>query len=1005
MGIRLTSSGLQSVSSTYKPSASDITKKVVEETTKKSGGSSSSKKTSVTLTPSGLVSTQPVDITIPFKKVTQLKELKKLSSSGGSSSSAIQQFANASGETITTTSGKVYSPQSSAQLNLIQKEAQRIREIQRRQELERQRIQNLKDKIISSGGTTREQVFNEKGSGDKIKIEITYVDRIDNGIPTKARIITRTNLNTGEKEVKTYEIPRGEKTTSVKLTGKLSYSGKVDLPIEEREKATSVSSAFNIMANDVRGLAEEYDTQIKQIQNQYYKNLIQNDQNYKEGKISESQFNKNKIEIQKQFSIKRNPIISKTITSGFASAVLGVLASGTGAGESAIKYSYNKDYRAELNNQIKLLATDKATQQKAINSIKDGWNGYVYMWRTSPTLAIAVTAGELMVGAVAGRVFKPFKIIKLAGKALGRTRVLRAGARALGKAVKIVKVKGEAFLRLGKGIVSVPSGKFKSLTKSAISIKGIKSNTFKLGKLTLSPVQAKKISILISNFNPSQKNDFLQTLSLLSRKQLDEALDYVSGWNVRIAKLSSSGDIVKYVGKVFNKKLVGGGISISIKKGKQGVITYTIGAIGKKGNLVKRFFLTKTFTPKAIKGIKIVQTQTPFGKINTFQRVKTAISGGKVISDRGRYLDRLFRLNQQLDIDEVIGKGTIGGRKISGLVVGSRGTISVYNGAVQSLKNFVGTKRIIGIKNAVRNKVKKSVIRNAKELAKKEFNSAKIAKEIAEQLPRDANRLSEESLKKITRRLYEKQLQKNSLKILQKSTKVTAEETISTMNGLVTGAEQATRQLIKRMATLNIVKTATKIAIKSAIRTAVATGVINTARILERSEVAQSQIPALVNSQILKVAQSQIPALRITQSLIPQLRTSTKSVSKAIIISPKIVKPIVEPPIPIIFKLPSGIKAKTIREQKYQGYEVAGRTPRRIMAITKYPASLNSSLSIATYFALHSPRGYAILTPSQKKVSKQVIDRPIRFGKDYYEKNKNKIVIIKKGRNVVIRRK
>ncbi|MBE3128579.1 MAG: hypothetical protein IMZ60_02750 [Actinobacteria bacterium] len=160
-----------------------------------------------------------------------------------------------------------------------------------------------------------------------------------------------------------------------------------------------------------------------------------------------------------------------------------------------------------------------------------------------------------------------------------------------------------------------------------------------------------------------------------------------------------------------------------------------------------------------------------------------------------------------------------------------------------------------------------------------------------------------------------------------------------------------------------------------------------------KQKVIQAIMP--VYQQRLKIIQKQIQNIVIFPTIIPRV------IPRPPITPPK--KPIEE--FPILFKLPEGM-SNLIRVNKgYGGYVVAGRIPGRVRQLNRLPLTLESSLSIGTYFALNTPKGYSILKKSPQKVTKQTLERYPNISRDFFRKNKNKIAIIKKGNSLIIKRK
>jgi hypothetical protein len=84
-------------------------------------------------------------------------------------------------------------------------------------EKEQERIKKATERILVEGGRETVKTLTEKGTGDKIIVTTTIVDKIVNGKKVKERVVESFNEKTGETTIKTYKYD--PKTRKVKLTG------------------------------------------------------------------------------------------------------------------------------------------------------------------------------------------------------------------------------------------------------------------------------------------------------------------------------------------------------------------------------------------------------------------------------------------------------------------------------------------------------------------------------------------------------------------------------------------------------------------------------------------------------------------------------------------------------------------------------------------------------------------------------------------------------------------
>jgi len=72
---------------------------------------------------------------------------------------------------------------------------------------EQLKIENLKKAIVQQGAQQREAILRNQ-EGQRIKQVVTEIKQIQQGRPTNVRIFESTNLDTGEKTIKTFERPK-----------------------------------------------------------------------------------------------------------------------------------------------------------------------------------------------------------------------------------------------------------------------------------------------------------------------------------------------------------------------------------------------------------------------------------------------------------------------------------------------------------------------------------------------------------------------------------------------------------------------------------------------------------------------------------------------------------------------------------------------------------------------------------------------------------------------------
>lgn len=170
--------------------------------------------------------------------------------------------------------------------------------------------------------------------------------------------------------------------------------------------------------------------------------------------------------------------------------------------------------------------------------------------------------------------------------------------------------------------------------------------------------------------------------------------------------------------------------------------------------------------------------------------------------------------------------------------------------------------------------------------------------------------------------------------------------------------------------------------------------------------------PLLISQQKLlsvpKTKSAQVPA--IAQVAAQRMGSSLRNVPRPI--TTPITTALITPSIPIssipIGFFPRGskkVKNLIVKDRKYLGFNVVGKSKRKVNSLTRLPIKLESSLNIGAYFAMRYPKGYAILTPSTKGVKKEQISRPIKIPSNYFLRNRNKLNVIKRKKSILIKRR
>ena len=161
----------------------------------------------------------------------------------------------------------------------------------------------------------------------------------------------------------------------------------------------------------------------------------------------------------------------------------------------------------------------------------------------------------------------------------------------------------------------------------------------------------------------------------------------------------------------------------------------------------------------------------------------------------------------------------------------------------------------------------------------------------------------------------------------------------------------------------------------------------------------------LIQSQAQRYTQSQVS--KVIQKQSSQLQQIATAINLITIIPPyipprPIKKPEEEVPALTIKELSAIKNIIKLKEDLYAGYNVV-LSNRKVA--TKYPLAFNKSLALASYNILNLGKKYAVLSKSSKAINKSIVNRPIKIPTDYYQINKNKLKLIKRGNKIIIYRR
>ncbi|MBE3128133.1 MAG: hypothetical protein IMZ60_00430, partial [Actinobacteria bacterium] len=397
---------------------------------------------------------------------------------------------------------------------------------QQSQKSEEQRITNLKENIISSGGHKVTTNYIDNKTNNTIQRETVYVNKIVNGKKVDSKVVTETNLNTGEKSIKTYEIPKDKKTSSSELSGGLSYTKQEEKQVQkipsmigvykeptllERFKIIfyKVSPYFRDYVDNIAKGIDRLDEGIAKIGVRYgiKKEFVEKRINIEKDTFTNQMINLNKsmqIELSNAKTGEQKKVIIKKYTEKISNLeknqrskmallqrdlvnnifISDVAIRLSSSGASSLKFGKeiltNKQYREEIITGINNFNKDKKFRDEAIktiqNSIGDSWNRYVNLWKVSPNIAIISTAGILLEGYIIGKAFQPVRVLKLIGAPLRNFPKVMKILGIVGTSVKAFKEKGKSLIKLGikTSLVSIGKGTVGEGVTTGIALAGKK---------------------------------------------------------------------------------------------------------------------------------------------------------------------------------------------------------------------------------------------------------------------------------------------------------------------------------------------------------------------------------------------------------------------------------------------------------------------------------------------------------------------------------------------------
>jgi len=171
-------------------------------------------------------------------------------------------------------------------------------------------------------------------------------------------------------------------------------------------------------------------------------------------------FNANKTlkNIQIKYSKKGQDLANKLYLESGKGALLQALGFGRDIAKLGKKLTTDKEFRKAIKNGVSKLATDKEAREGAKQIIKEEWNNYVTLVKTSPEEAMILTGSSLLLGSLSGKIFKPVKkialksikgTVKIGGKTLMKSKAIRKGVSLVGKNIRVLTKKGEGIIRVG----------------------------------------------------------------------------------------------------------------------------------------------------------------------------------------------------------------------------------------------------------------------------------------------------------------------------------------------------------------------------------------------------------------------------------------------------------------------------------------------------------------------------------------------------------------------------
>ena len=486
-------------------------------------------------------------------------------------------------------------------------------------------------------------------------------------------------------------------------------------------------------------------------------------------------------------------------------------------------------------------------------------------------------------------------------------------------------------------------------------------------------LSAKGITLL-KKLTPKGTIKIFKTLSKIPRKNLAKI-------NINIRKVLQKGKVTKVVmnidgigkGKI---KGIAKGISYSLGKNKQ--ISIAWGNIAKEGK-----FLTRKKKGFISGGVSISK------KISS--GVYESAGKGKSLSYNRIYLNRVGKIIAEYNLDDYVSNSISKQLNKNLAVIIGKTQTSAKTGAV-----FIGYIRDISkkIKIAIKNGSVKQ-LDDIYNIALKRFNENFKPKKYVLL-----------GTKKLPTNYAVKQ-------IIQQSTEQALKGTQAVIQATSSAVSRASRKLIKqgiKNVSKSTLKNSTKLLIKQASSVLIKGASIASVVYALNSAQAERQVIKLLTTPLSKQG---LQSKQIIRQI--QVPTQQPVLSKKII-SPQKIKRLSLPLIPAIPNIPPtgtirgksypGKPKNAIRVKGgYLGYVVVGRSKRAFRNLTRIPIEFDSSLNIASYFAMNYPTGYAVLKPSNIVTSKEAISRYPRVPKDFYTRNKNKLQIIKKKRSLIIKRK